>query len=85
MTEPTTWERIVMDVLEYDLKTLRTTARCGALLAIAYAIDAAIAEAVKAEREACAAMCVDRKIGYYETGSDLRESIADAIRARGNP
>ena len=31
-----------MDVLEYDLKTLRTTA-VWALLAIAYAIDAAIA------------------------------------------
>ena len=58
-----------MDVLEYDLKTLRTTAR-WALLAIAYAIDAAIAEAVKAERERVRRWRLTAKIGYYETGSD---------------
>lgn len=75
----------MMNTLEYDLKTLRTTARCGALLAIANAIDAAIAEAVKAEREACAVVATDCPTKYWETGGDLREQIADAIRARGNP
>ena len=83
MTEPTTGERIVMDTLEYDLKTLRTTARCGALLAIAHAIDAAIAEAVKAEREACAAVADEQQ---KEPECPERASyIAEAIRARGNP
>lgn len=47
--------------------------------------DAAIFAAVAKEREACAVLCVECPTRYWETGGDLREQIAEAIRERGNP
>lgn len=88
MTEPTTGERIVMNTLEYDAKTLRTSPRCASLRALAAAID----EAVKAEREACAVTAYEYAVSEttgdraYDNGwNAASRSIADAIRARGNP
>lgn len=69
MKQPTTGERRVCEQLDYDLDTLRTGARTGALRKLVAAIDAAIA----AEREACAKVADEQPL----TG------IAAAIRARG--
>jgi hypothetical protein len=40
--------------------------------------------AVKAEREACAKVCDDYDVKYDVCSSDTAESIATAIRVRGN-
>jgi hypothetical protein len=80
MSKPTTGERIVMDGLEYDLKTLRTTVRCGALLAIAHAIDAAIAEAVKVKMEAILEVCNEQASQAINDSSHHALSCAQAIR-----
>ena len=40
--------------------------------------------AVKAEKEACAKVCDDYDVKYDVCSSDTAESIATAIRARGN-
>jgi hypothetical protein len=54
---------------------------------IANAIDAAVAEAVAAEREACAKVADERRDFYRECGNASRVDedtrVIDAIRARG--
>lgn len=84
MTEPTTGERIILGITagnERELRNLRTHPGCEVFRHKAAAIDAAIAEAVKAEREACAAIADEQQL---EGECPERASyIAEAIRARG--
>ena len=76
---------------EYDSGFIKTR--------LALAIDAAVEEAVKAEREACALICLERAIKFKHAGDNLAlpsvlaivpqtraieaETLATAIRARG--
>ena len=66
---------------------------------LALAIDAAVEDVIKAEREACALMCLERAIKFKHAGDNLAlpsvlaivpqtraieaETLATAIRARG--
>jgi hypothetical protein len=43
-----------------------------------------LTDALAAEREACAKVCDDYDVKYDVCSSDTAESIATAIRARGN-
>ena len=86
MTEPTTGERIILgDEVCKDGRRLRIQRTACKVFASQQAIqiraiDAAIAEAVKAEREACAAIADEQQI---EGECPERASyIAEAIRAR---
>lgn len=86
MKPATAGERIVLDDLadnEHALRQLRTDGKYTRKALLARAIDAAIAEAVAKEREACAAVADEQQ---KEPECPERASyIADAIRARGNP
>lgn len=67
MSKPTTGERIILGVAagnERELRNLRTHPGCEVFRHKAAAIDAAIAEAVKVEREACAKVC-ERTMSAY--------------------
>lgn len=78
--------RALETVESYDRKAPK-------VIAVALALDAFAAEAVKAEREACVLACIkavprahtyaSENANYYRAGDAARDACIAAIRARG--